>query len=406
MSMEIGVYHEFHCRPEQTPAEAFEEALAQIEAADRWGLDAIWLAEIHQQPRRSVLTAPLAVASAIAARTCRIKIGTGVQVLPLCHPLRLAEETATIDQISQGRLLFGVGRSGNPRSYVAYGVPYSESRERFLETLEIIKRAWTQPTFSYEGKYYSFTNASAVPQPYQQPCPPIRVAAASEETFPSPGEAGYPIFVAVRSGSLSGLAPDLAAYRAAYKAAGHPGEGEVYLRLTLHIADTHRQALEEAETSIMSGYRTLSTRLENSLNRRRAAEAQTVRTISYEEVRRDKVIIGGPEYVADRLQQLHEELGLNGILAELNFGAFDPAGTDDAVIAASLRKGHAPVPLNAESYREPQHRAHSDDAYRQPAATGGPGAHDVRQRRRRPGRPRSAQGAHPLGSCSGPREAS
>src|SRR6516162_1372455 len=128
-SMEIGVYHEFHCRPDPASSEAFEEALAQIEAADRWGLAAIWLAEIHQQPRR-------------------IKIGTGVEVLPLCHPLRQAEETATIDQISKGRLLFGVGRSGNPRSYLAYGVPYSESRERFLETLEIVKRAWTQPIFS------------------------------------------------------------------------------------------------------------------------------------------------------------------------------------------------------------------------------------------------------------------
>jgi alkanesulfonate monooxygenase SsuD/methylene tetrahydromethanopterin reductase-like flavin-dependent oxidoreductase (luciferase family) len=94
--------------------------------------------------------------------------------------------------------------------------------------------------------------------------------------------------------------------------------------LTLHIADTDRQAREEAEESIMSGYRTLSTRLENSPNRRRAAEAATVRTISYEEVMRDKVIIGGPESVADRLRQLHEELGLNGILAELNFGALIP----------------------------------------------------------------------------------
>src|ERR1700751_4978940 len=322
--MEVGVYHEFHCRPDQAPAEAFEEALAQIEAADRWGLDAIWLAEIHQQARRSVMTAPLTVASAIAARTRRIKIGTGVQVLPLCHPLRLAEETATVDQISNGRLLFGVGRSGNPRSYVAYGVPYSESRERFLETLDIVKKAWTEERFSYEGKYWHFDNASAVPQPFQKPFPPIRVAAASEETFPSLGEAGYPIFVAVRSGSLSGLAPDLAAYRQAYKAAGHPGEGEVYLRLTLHIAPTDRQARNEAEESIMSGYRTLSTRLENSPNRRRAAEEQTVRTVSYDEVMRDKVIIGGPARVADRLQQLHDELGLNGILAELNFGALIP----------------------------------------------------------------------------------
>jgi len=163
-----------------------------------------------------------------------------------------------------------------------------------------------------------------VPRPYQNPCPPIRVAAASEETFPSLGEAGYPKFVAGRSGSLSGLAPDLDAYRRAYREAGHPGEGEVYLRLTLHIADTDRQARDEAEESIMTGYRTLSTRLENSPNRRRAAEAQTVRTISYEEVMRDKVIIGCPEGVADRLEQLHEELGLNGILAELNFGALIP----------------------------------------------------------------------------------
>ena len=145
--MEVGVYHEFHCRPDQTQAAAFAEALDQIEAADRWGLDAIWLAEIHQQARRSVMSAPMTVASAIAARTKHIKIGTGVQVLPLCHPLRLAEETATVDQISNGRLLFGVGRSGNPRSYMAYGVPYSESRERFLETLEIVKRAWTQERF-------------------------------------------------------------------------------------------------------------------------------------------------------------------------------------------------------------------------------------------------------------------
>ncbi len=163
-----------------------------------------------------------------------------------------------------------------------------------------------------------------MPRPYQAPHPPIRVAAASEETFPSLGAGGYPIFVAVRSGSLSALAPDLAAYRAAYREAGHPGHGEVYLRCTLHIADSDRQALDEAEESIMSGYRTLSTRLENAPNRRRAAEAVAIRTIGYDEVLRDKVIIGSPERVADRLLQLHEELGLDGILAELNFGALIP----------------------------------------------------------------------------------
>ncbi len=192
--MEFGWYHEFHRQvDQQSDADAFTQALDQVSDAERWGLDAIWLAEIHQQANRSVLSAPLTVASAIAARTSSIKIGTAVQVLPLCHPLRLAEETATIDQMSRGRLLLGAGRSGNPRSYAAYGVPYAESRERFFETLDILKLAWTQPSFSYAGKFHTFTDARAVPRPYQQPHPPIRIAGASEDTLSGAWGAGIPI---------------------------------------------------------------------------------------------------------------------------------------------------------------------------------------------------------------------
>ncbi|HXA24769.1 MAG TPA: LLM class flavin-dependent oxidoreductase [Acetobacteraceae bacterium] len=323
--MEFGWYHEFHRQvDQQSDADAFAQALEQVSDAERWGLDAIWLAEIHQQANRSVLSAPLTVAGAIAARTSRIKIGTAVQVLPLCHPLRLAEETATIDQISRGRLLLGAGRSGNVRGYAAYGVPYAESRERFFEALEILKLAWTQPSFSYEGKFHSFNEARAVPRPYQQPHPPIRIAGASEDTFPVLGALGYPLFVAVRSGSLSALAPDLKAYRDAYTAAGHPGRGEVYLRLSLHLADTDAQALEEAEPSIMQGYKSLTTRLEGSPNSRRRAELETVRTITYDQVLSDKVVVGSPERVTDRLLQLRDELGIDGILAELNFGSHIP----------------------------------------------------------------------------------
>ena len=323
--MEFGWYVEFHRQVAgQSDTDAFAQGLAQVEQAERWGLDAIWLAEIHQQATRSVMSVPMTIAAAIAGRTSRIKIGTAVQVLPLCHPLRLAEESATVDQISQGRLLFGAGRSGNPRAYAAYGVPYSESRERFYETLEILKLAWTQPNFSYQGKYYSFNDARAVPRPYQQPHPPIRIAGASEDTFPVLGQIGYPLFVAVRSGSLAGLAPDLQAYRAAYKTAGHPGKGDVYLRLTLHVAATDVLAREQAEPSIMLGYRKLITQLEGSPNKRRRAELEEVRSISYADVLRDKVVIGGPDYVAERLRQLQQELGIDGILAELNFGASIP----------------------------------------------------------------------------------
>src|SRR3954464_7021271 len=117
--MEFGMFHEFPYLPGRNETEAFDEAMEHVDAAERWGLDAMWLAEIHFAPERTYLSAPLAIASAIAARTRRMKIGIAVQVLPLCHPLRLAEEAATVDQNSQGRQIFGVGRSGVVSTRVA-----------------------------------------------------------------------------------------------------------------------------------------------------------------------------------------------------------------------------------------------------------------------------------------------
>ncbi len=282
-------------------------------------------------PERSVCSAPLTLASAIAARTKRMRIGTGVQVLPLCHPLRLAEEAATVDQISHGRLIFGVGRSGFPRTYEAYGVPYGESRERFAETLEILKRAWTEPSFSYKGKYYSFDNVKMTPKPYQKPWPEIRVAANSADTFPQIAKLGHAVLVAVRQGSLEELEPNIRAYREAWKAAGHPGKGEVYLRAPVYVADTDRAARDEPEESIMYFYRYLGERLEDSATRAgvqqselRAARGRRLQTISYEDALVEKLIVGSPERVVDRLLGLQEGLGLDGILCEMNCGTKIP----------------------------------------------------------------------------------
>ena len=210
--MEFGMFHEFPSLPGRSETEAFDEAMEQVDAAERLGLDVMWLAELHFEPRRSLLSAPLSVASAIAARTKRIKIGIAVQVLPLCHPLRLAEEAATVDLLSHGRLIFGVGRSGVAQTYEAYGVSYAESQARFREILEVIQRAWTEPTFSYEGAYHSFKNVSLVPKPYQKPTPPIRIAASTPDTFPAIGRRGLPVFASVRHTSWSDLAGQIRTY--------------------------------------------------------------------------------------------------------------------------------------------------------------------------------------------------
>src|SRR5580658_8923363 len=115
--MEFGTFMEFPPVAGEGEGAAFDQALAEVRAAEEWGLDAIWLAELHGAPERSVLSAPMMVASAVAGATSRIKIGLAVQVLPLSHPLRLAEEAATVDQVSKGRLIYGIGRSGVVRTY-------------------------------------------------------------------------------------------------------------------------------------------------------------------------------------------------------------------------------------------------------------------------------------------------
>jgi alkanesulfonate monooxygenase SsuD/methylene tetrahydromethanopterin reductase-like flavin-dependent oxidoreductase (luciferase family) len=330
-AMEFGMFHQFPALPGRTQKEAFAEAFAQIDAAERWGLDTMWLAELHFDPQRSVLSAPLSIASAVAARTERIKIGIAVQVLPLCHPLRIAEEAATVDHISGGRLIFGVGRSGLPRTYEDYGVSYAESRERFIEVLDIVELAWSQPHFSYEGKYYSFKNITVAPQPLQQPYPPVRIAAASPDTYPAAGARGLPIFINARYGSFSEFAPEIRAYREAYKAAGHEGRGEVYLRVPAYLAETEERAYAEPKESLMHFYREQAQRLRDSLSRAgtraiegRAERLKRIENLTYDEALTGQVLVGTPDIVAQRLRSLQDELGIDGILAELNCGGLIP----------------------------------------------------------------------------------
>ncbi len=329
--MEFGMFHQFPSLPGRSDAETFAEAFAQIDAAEELGLDVMWLAELHFDPQRSVLSAPLSIASAVAARTRRINIGIAVQVLPLCHPLRLAEEAATVDQISQGRLIFGVGRSGLPRTYEDYGVSYAESRDRFGEVLDIVEQAWSQPAVHYEGKYYCFKDIRVTPRPFRQPHPPIRVAAASPDTYPQVGARGLPIFLNARHGSFSEFVPAIRDYRAAYEAAGHPGRGRVYLRVPTYLADTAARAYQEPRDSLMHFYREQTERLRNSMSRggTRAIEGRAERltrleSLTYDEALGGQVLVGTPGDVAERLRGLQDELGLDGILAELNCGGLIP----------------------------------------------------------------------------------
>jgi len=324
--MEFGVFAE-QTRNGANQEEAFREMLGLAEAGESWGLDVFWMAEMLVNPARSILSAPLLVASWIVSRTTRLRVGTAVQLLPLNHPLRVAGEVATLDHLSQGRFDFGIGRSGGPRAYDALGVPYQESQDRFFEALEIMLQAWKGEPFSYEGKFYRFTDVAVSPRPVQRPHPPLRMAATTPETFPRVAKMGLPIFVGLRGMSIPELAGHLRIYRDAWRAAGHPGDGDACLRIPLYGAPTSSAAMEEPKETITYYFQRQANLTRAPMGRpgtgsveRRQTQAQRLSSLSYDEILQTKVAFGtGPELV-DRLSYLKQELGVTGVAMELNPG--------------------------------------------------------------------------------------
>ena len=356
ISMHFGLMMDCDYRPSETQREAFDAILGTAELAEKLGFDGVWLSERHFSPPGgsalvpSVGASPLLIATAIAMRTSRIRIGTAVLLLPLGHPVRLAEEVATLDNFSQGRLDLGVGRSSFPRAYEGYNAAYEESRERFWEYLEIMRRAWTEPRLTYAGKFYSCRDLEVLPRPWQQPTPPIFLAASTPETFAAIGTLGLPLLVALIGTRLSDLPGVLAEYRSAWKAAGHPGEPDVRLRLPVYVAATMEKAEAEPRASVMPYYERLRQGYVRSTAHQferaeRSARAEQLATLTYEEVLRERVVFGTPALVRKRLKALQQTLGLSGFIIEPNVGAgLPPASVEHSLrlltreVAPSLRQ--------------------------------------------------------------------
>ena len=338
----VGLVMECDYREGRTQDEAFAEAFAMARLADETGIDGVWLAERHfAAPRTptdpggagipSVSSVPLLMAGIIAARTERVRVGTGVSVLPLAHPIRLAEEAATVDNISQGRLDFGIGRSSFPRSYHGYDVPYDESRERFAEALDIILKAWNNYRFDHHGHYYNMDDVVVTPRPYQQPHPPIRIAANSVDTFGIVGQLGFPLVTGVRGQGLKQVANNLELYRAAVKESGHDVD-DVYVRMPIYVAESMEQVRADTEESTMRAFRrtadtyirTVEAEGENASAERRQRAEQLLNT-TYDDLLVDRVAYGSPEEVAERLTEIRDQLGLTGVIMEPNLGGTVPA---------------------------------------------------------------------------------
>lgn len=318
--MHFGFLTECYVREGKSHALAFADTFAQIDEAETLGIDSVWVVEQHFRPWASILPSPMLMASAIATRTQRMRIGLAVQVLPLNNPLRSVEEACMVDQISQGRFDFGVGRSGITKFYTGYNVPYSESRARFDESLDIILEAFNNETFSYQGQFYSFHDVTVAPRPVQQPHPPIWVSTATAESFPELGRRGFPLLLWFQGNWFE---EPLKAYHKAWTEAGRPGEPQVLVRIPAYVGETTERAREEPRESTLHDLRRVARESRQEGREERAAQAE-YQAQHYDKVLQTRVAYGSPEEMVERLKEFKERMGVSGFLLDMNFGGQIP----------------------------------------------------------------------------------
>ncbi len=333
--MRFGFFDQLPCADGYTEHQRYHDILGQIELGDALGFDTAWLGELHFGREFSILADPLMVLAAAAQRTSRIRLGTAVTLLPLHHPVKIAEEAATADILSDGRLEFGVGRGAFPLYYVGFDIPQEESRERFEEALDYILAAWKNEHFSFDGKFFHARDLCIIPRPVQMPHPPVRVAANSPETFPFAARRGLPIFAAPLINPPERLKAGLQVYRETLPGDAH---ADIALAFSVHVTTRRAQARQDTEAGLLRFLRVAAERLRpvgqadiRSFEAFRQVLAR-IEQVRYEDVEREMGVFGDPDYCVERVRTLHREYGIDEFICYFNQGGI----MDHAMVRQSM----------------------------------------------------------------------
>jgi alkanesulfonate monooxygenase SsuD/methylene tetrahydromethanopterin reductase-like flavin-dependent oxidoreductase (luciferase family) len=245
--MRFGTFSYNQARPWVPEKQAFEELLEQILLTERLGFNEAWFAE-HHHSDYGMLASPNLIIANLAGRTQRLRFGNLVSVLPLYDPMRLAEECAMLDILTNGRLNVGLGR-GVPKDDMKHRLDRETAQARFEEGIEILLRAWTGETFSYSGKAWGYEEISCRPQPLQKPHPPIYYGATSPESPAMVARRGWNL--ALSRQPLANCTRAITAYREERaKQRNLAGSGDAIMVRDIYVADTDEQAWREAGPQI------------------------------------------------------------------------------------------------------------------------------------------------------------
>jgi alkanesulfonate monooxygenase SsuD/methylene tetrahydromethanopterin reductase-like flavin-dependent oxidoreductase (luciferase family) len=291
--------------------EALEETMRTGVEAEAMGFDDIWVAE-HHYNRFAIGSALGILLGYLAARTSRVRLGTGAALLALNDPVRVAEEVATLDLLSHGRIEFGVARGGPfPAQYQHAGLASDEAaRARMHEALSMIRQLWSEPVARFEGRFYRCDGLSIEPRPLQRPVP-VWLASLSADSRRLAAEHGYGL-MATPSADLAKVAALVAPERAAR------GDFPFAIARFFHCESDHRRAVEHGLAGARSYPGLMGVRFSSPAN-----VPPMFAPNASDAVILANAVIGDPAHCAAQLRLLREQLGPHRLL--LKPAVHDPA---------------------------------------------------------------------------------
>jgi limonene 1,2-monooxygenase len=304
-------------RPHTVAERTYEEDLREIVLAEELGFEDAWISEHHPEPLYEgavdVLPLPELLMCKAAALTSRIRFGAAVKVINLTHPVDIALQAATADHvIGGGRYIFGFGSGFPNRQFTdERGLGYDDRHERTLESLELILRCWreTEP-FDWEGRFWSGTDIVVLPKPLQQPHMPIATATLTPDSVAMAGARGYMLLSAGAPAQIRRLA-DIYALAASGAGLERPLEN-IVVSASIYVSDSPEQAVAELREG--AEYE-MTFQRERGLLKMLAGAIGAGDTVTFDElVEHGQFIVGDPDTVAGRLEQLWEESGGFGTL--------------------------------------------------------------------------------------------
>ena len=307
--MKFGIYSSIADPPAgENLAQRVAEVVAEARLAEAVGFDSCFFGE-HHQDKDGFLPSPLIVSAAVAAQTTTLRLGTSVILLPLHHPVRLAEDVITLDIVSRGRFILGVGLGYQPVDFRTFDIPIGQRVSRFEESVEIIRQCWRGERFDFSGEHFELEDITIRPRPYSEPSPPLWIGASR---IPGARRAGRIAdgFVAGPSTDLESTVALTEAYRQAAEAAGRPPV--ICLMRDAWVAPTRAEAEQVYGPEVMDAYKYY---WRNGLNefRRYADESE----INLANLGPDRLIIGEPQQVVDEFHCWQEATGADYFLLRL-----------------------------------------------------------------------------------------